>query len=59
MRTPERLRPNADHEGGVIEFLDVGLTHSPETEPTRRAELGESGVSSPWKVRGETVGGVG
>jgi len=59
MRTPKRLRPTADHEGGVIEYLDNGLTHSPATDPTRRAELGECGVSSPWEVRGETDGWVG
>ena len=58
MRTPKRLRPNADHEGGVIEQLDNERIRSPSTEP-RRAELGESGESSPWVVRGDIVRGVG
>jgi hypothetical protein len=59
MRTPKRLRPNADHEGGVVEFLDDGRIRSPETDPTMRAEFGERGVSSSWKIRVETIGGVG
>jgi hypothetical protein len=59
MRTPKRLRPNAVHESGVIEFLDDGRIRTPESEPVRRAVFGESGVSSPWADRRETIGGVG
>jgi hypothetical protein len=59
MRTPKRLRPDADHKGGVIERLDNERTRSPASDPARRAELGECGVSSTWAIRGDIVRGVG